>query len=94
VVLGIGGQGSTLNRSSSDISPLDLYRYSAPGVRSYSTSASVSSYFSVDGDSTNLVHFNQSSNGDFGDWDGLTPADRQGNNPGLKSRMHSTIPAL
>ncbi|MBV8278194.1 MAG: NF038122 family metalloprotease [Verrucomicrobia bacterium] len=90
-VLGIGGAGSTLNHGGtvtisgqtvSVIGPMDLYRYSAPGARSFSTSNEVSSYFSIDGGNTALVHFNQDPNGDFGDWgDGVTPADGLPNNP-------------
>src|SRR5262245_27777501 len=55
--------------------PLDFFRYSANGVRSYDTLATTTSYFSIDGGATNLVGFNQYSPGmppcgtpDFGDW--------------------------
>ena len=47
---------------------LDLYRYSAPGVASFSTSGDVSSYFSVDGGVTDIVGFNQDSSGDLADF--------------------------
>jgi Bacterial Ig-like domain len=55
------------------IEPLDLYRYSAAGTRSFTTSAAVTSYFSIDGGTTNLVGFNQyapdvNHENDFGDW--------------------------
>jgi hypothetical protein len=93
-VLGIGGAGSQLNSvatgfggatPTSAVGPLDLFRYSAPGVRSYSTSGTVSSYFSVDGGNTDLVHFNQNGaadSSDFSDWgDGVAPADGEPNTP-------------
>ena len=80
--LGIGGQGSTLGNAATDVGLLDLYRFSAKGVRSYSTSANVSSYFSINGGKTDLVHFNQLAGGDYSDWgDGVIPADGQGNTP-------------
>jgi hypothetical protein len=99
-VLGIGGAGSQLNSVAtgfggatltSAVSPLDLYRYSA-GTRSYSTSNTVSSYFSIDGGKTTLVHFNQNGafvppggtadGSDFADWgDGVTPSDGNPNTP-------------
>ncbi len=66
-VLGIGGPGSQLGQSSGNIGPLDLFRYSANGVRSYSTSAA-SSYFSINGGATNLTGFNQQSGADYSDW--------------------------
>ncbi|HEY4174037.1 MAG TPA: NF038122 family metalloprotease [Rhodopila sp.] len=47
---------------------LDLYRYSAPGVASFSTSDAVTSYFSVDGGVTDIVGFNQDSGGDLADF--------------------------
>jgi hypothetical protein len=55
------------------IEPLDLFRYSAAGTRSYDTSAATTSYFSIDGGKTNLVGFNQyapdaNHKNDFGDW--------------------------
>ena len=50
------------------IGPLDLFRYSAPGTPSYTTSGSASAYFSLDGGQTNIEPFNQISTGDFGDW--------------------------
>jgi hypothetical protein len=80
--LGIGGQGSTLGNDATDVGMMDLYRFSASGVRSYSTSGNVSSYFSINDGKTDLVHFNQLAGGDYGDWgDGVIPADGQGNNP-------------
>ena len=85
-VLGGGGSGSTLN----DVAifgidnpqdpftfyqgALDLYRYAAPGTPSFSTSSSDSSYFSVDGGVTDIVGFNQYSQGDFADFGPLADA--------------------
>jgi hypothetical protein len=61
------GTGSGLNGG--NVRPEDLFRYSSPGVRSYTTSSAATSYFSIDGGQTNLVNFNQVGNGsDFGDW--------------------------
>lgn len=89
-VLGIGGSGSQLYQSGptapsslpTSIGALDLYRYSAPGVRSFTYSSSATAYFSIDGGTTNLVNFNQQgANGaDFGDW-GNSAGTRNGNNP-------------
>lgn len=73
-ILGGGGQGSMLNAidhgevPSNDLGVLDLYRYSAPGVPSFSTSGGATAYLSVDGGNTNIVGFNQNSGGDFGDF--------------------------
>ncbi len=77
-VLGIGGQGSVINSSMTSSPPLyngqttigalDLYRYSAPGVASLTNSTSATSYFSINGGATNIVGFNQSGVGDYGDW--------------------------
>jgi len=70
-VLGIGGSGSELYQPGqipTDISGLDLFRYSATGVRSFTTKSTATAYFSIDSGKTNLVNFNQDSSGDFGDW--------------------------
>jgi hypothetical protein len=74
-MLGGGGQGSTLNgvndgiaSYSSEVGVLDLYRYAAPGVASFSTSGNATSYFSVDGGNTDIVGFNQNSTGDYADF--------------------------
>ena len=45
----------------------DLFRYDGSGNRSYTTSSSATSYFSIDG-TTDLAQFNQVGSGDFGDW--------------------------
>jgi hypothetical protein len=59
--------------------PQDLFRYSGAGVRSYTTAAGTS-YFSIDGGTTDIVDFNQaagSNGGDFGDWVIHSPAQVQ-----------------
>ena len=84
-VLGIGGQGSNLasgSGSSVVIGPLDLYRYSARGVRSFAQGIELAPYFSIDSGTTELVHFTQDLGGDYGDWgNGSTPAEGEGNDP-------------
>lgn len=47
--------------------PEDLFRYDSSGNRSYTTSSSATSWFSLDG-ATDLAQFNQVSSGDYGDW--------------------------
>ncbi|MDD4913675.1 MAG: NF038122 family metalloprotease [Methylococcales bacterium] len=72
--LGIGGWGSTLGNSGSalptDVGVLDLYRYAAPGVRSFTLDPGASPYLSLDGGNTALIAFNTDSTGDLGDWYG------------------------
>lgn len=50
-----------------NIRPADLFRFSGPGTRNYTTSGD-SAYFSIDGGNTLLVQYNQNSQGDYGDW--------------------------
>jgi hypothetical protein len=51
-------------------SALDLFHYSASGVRDLV--GTQAGYFSVDGGTTNLNSFNTNSGGDYGDWAGGT----------------------
>jgi len=57
-------------------SPIDLYRYSSPGVHDLTTGGKGSTaYFSIDNGTTNLGTWNnQSSNGDLADWYPQGPA--------------------
>ncbi len=48
------------------IRPQDLFSWSSPGVRNLTTDGS--RYFSIDSGTTNIVNFNQTPPGDFGDW--------------------------
>jgi tryptophan-rich protein len=59
-----------------DYAPIDLYRYSSPGVRDLSTGGTGSTaYFSIDGGTTNLGTWNNNpSNGDLADWYPSGPA--------------------
>ena len=48
------------------IRPQDLFSWASPGVRNLTTDGS--RYFSIDSGRTNIVNFNQTPPGDFGDW--------------------------
>ena len=74
-VLGAGGGGSVLASDgpvvpTGSVGSLDLYRFSANNVRSFTTSAAATSYFSIDGGATKLSSFNQDASGDYADWGG------------------------
>jgi hypothetical protein len=49
-----------------DLRPQDLFSWSSPGVGNLTTDGS--RYFSINSGSTNVVGFNQTPPGDFGDW--------------------------
>jgi len=49
--------------------PMDMFRYSAPGVRSFGVQAD-KAYFSINGGTTNLAGYNNQASGDSGDFDG------------------------
>jgi hypothetical protein len=65
--LGVGGPASTVGSGYPYLGIEDLFRYSSAGVRSYTT-AGDDAYFSIDGGSTMLARFNQTSGGDYADW--------------------------
>jgi hypothetical protein len=72
-VLGAGGAGSVLSSGgptvpTGPVGSLDLFRYSANGVRSFTTDPTATPYFSIDGGATNLSFFNQDGGGDYADW--------------------------
>jgi hypothetical protein len=97
-ILGGGGQGSTLNEiadgdtSSSNMGVLDLYRYSAPGVASFTTSGSATSYFSVDGGNTDIVGFNQDSDGDYADFSTCDNVQSAFSCPGVAAPYNQSSP--
>ncbi len=49
-----------------NLRPQDLFSWSSPGVRNLTTDGI--RYFSIDSGTTNIVNFNQTPPGDFGDW--------------------------
>ena len=74
-------------------SPMDLLRYSAPGVHQFTTGAP--SYFSIDAGATNLDNWNnfQTGNGgDLGDWAPSAGNDayNDNSNPGVINAVTST----
>ena len=63
----LDGDGSKLYE------PLDLFHYSAPGVRDFS--GTTAGYASINGGATDLNNFNTNTSGDFGDWASSAGAD-------------------
>lgn len=59
--------GTASGLSQANIEPVDLFRYSSLGARSYTTSGD-NAYFSINGGTTDLARYNQDSTGDYGDW--------------------------
>jgi hypothetical protein len=60
------GLGSFIGQPFTDLRPQDLFSWSGAGTRNTTTTGS--RYFSIDGGTTDLVGFNQTAGGDFGDW--------------------------
>jgi hypothetical protein len=60
------GLGSRLSIGGSDLRPQDLFSWSSAGVRNLTVSGT--RYFSINGGTTNVVNFNQTAPGDYGDW--------------------------
>jgi hypothetical protein len=59
-----------------DASPADLFRYAAPGVRTFlnASAGTTNAYFSIDGGVTDIADYNNSpSGGDYGDWLSIGP---------------------
>ncbi len=51
----------------------DLFRYSAPGVRSFDTNIASTAFFSINGGVTDLAQYNQDETGDMNDWYSVVP---------------------
>jgi hypothetical protein len=69
------GFNSTLNGSNNGdpppagpVSPVDLFRYNAIALRSFTTAFGASAFFALDDGLTTLVPFNQDASGDFSGW--------------------------
>ena len=60
-VIGLGSHASLSN-----LRPQDLFSWSSSGHRNITSSGT--RYFSIDGGSSDIVHFNQDPMGDLGDW--------------------------
>jgi hypothetical protein len=80
------------NDYTNDLGVLDLYRYSAPGTPSLTTSGSASSYFSVNGGVTDIIGFNQNSTGDYADYSTDNNVQSAFSTPGGMAPYDATTP--
>ncbi len=64
---GLNGLTNGAPAPTGSVSPEDLFRYDAVGVRNFNTASNTACYFSLDG-TTDLARFNQYAGGDFQDW--------------------------
>ena len=91
------GRVSLLNYQPYEYSPIDLFRYSSPGVRDLTTGgAGSTAYFSINNGTTNLGTWNNhTSNGDLADWypEGPAPGGNDAfndySNPGVINTVSS-----
>jgi hypothetical protein len=67
-VLGLGSSLQATGPTSGGIFPEDLFRYDQTGARSFTTTSSVTAFFSIDGVHALNQFDNQNDGGDFGDW--------------------------
>lgn len=100
-ILGGGGQGSMLSAVASGTSPfktavgtLDLYRYSASGTPSFTTSSSATSYLSVDGGTTSIIGFNQNGLYDYADFATGSNVQSAASNPGILAAYNNSSPEV
>jgi hypothetical protein len=63
------GTVSNVASGNANIRPIDLFRYSAPGVRSFGARTDPA-YLSINGGVTNLAGYNNAASGNTGDFDG------------------------
>jgi hypothetical protein len=59
--------GTASGLSFANIEPVDLFRYTSGGLRTYTTSGD-NAWFSINGGTTDLARYNQDPGGDYGDW--------------------------
>jgi hypothetical protein len=71
--------------------PLDLFRYTAPGVTQYRPTAAVNAYFSADGKTLQTEYNNPIGGGDAVDWNGSLTGDSFGSTAtGVQNNVSST----
>lgn len=65
------GTVSNVDSGNTNIRPVDLFRYSAAGIRSFGARTDPA-YLSINGGVTNLAGYNNQASGDTGDFNGVT----------------------
>jgi uncharacterized protein YbdZ (MbtH family) len=89
---GMGRIGSMGTYIASGVwTPLDLFRYSSPGVRQLTPNASVNGFFSLNGQQLLTEYNNPTNGGDASDWLPSIQGDSYGDSyPGVESRVNLT----